>query len=332
MEYILNIYLAFWATLCEMAPYLLFGFFMAGVLSIVISPKLIERHLGGNGFKPILKASLFGVPLPLCSCSVIPVATSLRRNGSSKAATTAFLLSTPQTGIDSIMATFSLLGPVFAIFRPAAAFITGILGGVIVDIISTEDGKKEAEESTCQCSSDMKRGSKIAHVFRHAFITLPRDIAKPLFAGLLIAGLMSALVPPSFFSRYLGGGFASMIVMLVLGIPIYVCATASIPIASAMIIAGVSPGAALVFLMTGPATNAAALGAIWRILGKRETIIYLAVVAITALTCGILLDLLFDITATRIGELAPWMLPQWVKTTAAIILLAVLGFSMVQKK
>ena len=153
MEILTKVIYEFWGTFSDMAPYLLFGFFIAGLLSVFVSPEKVERHLGGNGIWPVLKASVFGVPLPLCSCGVIPVATSLRRHGASRGATTAFLLSTPQTGVDSIMVTFSLLGPVFAIFRPLAAFVTGTVGGVLVNIFGHsvhDDVGHGHDETTCK--------------------------------------------------------------------------------------------------------------------------------------------------------------------------------------
>jgi len=326
MSGMINTALAFWSTLCEMAPYLLFGFLMAGALSVVISPELIERHLGGGGILSILKASLFGVPLPLCSCSVIPVATSLRKHGASEGATTAFLLSTPQTGVDSIMATLSLLGPIFAVFRPFAAFVTGILGGTLVG--ATAPSRADAVDipkCTDECCSHGNGKSKLRRALRYGFVSLPRDIAGPLIIGLVIAGVISVLVPTDFFADKLGQGIVAMVVMMVLGIPVYVCATASIPVAAAMMLKGITPGAALVFLMTGPATNAAAIATLWKLLGKRTTVIYLIVVALTALAAGLSLDYLFNIAGTSAGQIESWMLPQWVKTPSAIVLLAVLG-------
>lgn len=326
MDYLVEIASEFWGIFREMSPYLLFGFFFAGVLSVFLSAQFIERHLGGQGFAPVVKASLFGVPLPLCSCSVIPVATSLRRHGSSKAATTSFLLSTPQTGVDSILVTFSLLGPVFAVFRTLAAFITGIVGGGVINLFSKDKADDSQQEEVCGCGScetgDNRSG--IVRAFRHGFVTLPRDIGKSLLVGLLIAGAIGVFVPEKFFSDYIGTGFGSMLVMLVMGIPLYVCATASVPIAVAMIMKGVTPGAALVFLMTGPATNAATLGAIWHILGRRETFIYLAVVAVSALTCGILMDLFFNIASTSIQDMHGFMIPVWAQNISAVALLAII--------
>lgn len=319
-----------WDTLGEMAPYLIFGFFMAGVLSVFISTSLVERHLGGGGFRPIFKASLFGVPLPLCSCSVIPVATSIRRQGSSKAATTSFLLSTPQTGVDSILVTYSLLGPVFAIFRPLAAFLVGLIGGEAVELFASgdRDESQSGDAAGCSCCSEQNREPAIYRILRHGFVTLPSDIGKELLVGLLIAGVIGTLLPPSFFANYIGTGFTAMLVMMLLGIPVYVCATASIPIAAAMIAKGVSPGAALVFLMTGPATNAATIGAIWKMLGRRETLIYIATVILTALGSGLLLDLFFEITSLPALSPSRWMPPLWLRQTSAVALLAIIAYAL----
>jgi len=312
----------------EMAPYLLFGFLVAGLLAVLISPELVERHLGGRGFGPVFKAAVFGVPLPLCSCGVIPVAASLRRHGAGKGATTSFLLSTPQTGVDSVLVTFSLLGPVFAIFRPLAAFITGIAGGTVVNLFESdgEAGRDGAQECDCQsCSTVNDKGGRLARALRYGFVSLPRDIAKPLLFGLVIAGTISAVVPEGYFSDVFGTGILSMLAMMVVGIPLYVCATASVPIAASLIVAGISPGAALVFLMTGPATNAATVATVWKILGRRTAVVYLVTVALSALAAGALINHLIPAGAASEMFTAPWMLPGWFTTTAALVLLAVLA-------
>ena len=326
MKFLITVAVEFWYTLCEMAPYLLFGFLIAGLLSVLVSPELVERHLGGRGIWPIFKASLFGVPLPLCSCGVIPVAASLRRHGASKGATTAFLLSTPQTGVDSIMVTFSLLGPVFAVFRPLAAFITGLVGGSIVEAIGTS-GKGEAKSEPCsdECCCPVGGQSRLVRALRYGFMVLPSEIGRPLLIGLLVAGGISAFVPSSFFAETIGTGILAMLVMMILGIPVYVCATASIPIAAAMMVKGISPGAALVFLMTGPATNAAAIATLWKVLGKQTALIYLGVVAVSALGSGLLLDYVFRIGNIAPGHVQVWMLPQGVKTLSAIALMVIIG-------
>ena len=321
---------AAWHTLTAMAPYLLFGFFMAGMLSMFISPRLVETHLGGRGIWPIIKASLFGIPLPLCSCSVIPVAASLRRHRAGHGATSAFLISTPQTGIDSLLATVSLMGPVFAIFRTLCAFVSGVLGGGIVDLFSPADAPPVDDcAATCCCSE--AKGNRFMRAMQHGFITLVDDVSGPLLAGLVIAGLISAFVPATLFTEHIGEGLPAMLLMLALGIPIYVCATASIPIAAAMILKGVSPGAALVFLMTGPATNAAALTTIWRLFGTRAGIAFLVSVALTALGSGILMDIWVPATilrhgiATDIDHTAPW------QNVAAVVLLVILALPWLRK-
>lgn len=321
-----NIAWEFWRTICEMAPYLLFGFLVAGVLSVVVSPRLVERHLGGDGILPVFKAALFGVPLPLCSCGVIPVAASLRRHGASSGATTAFLLSTPQTGVDSIMVTFSLLGPLFAVFRPVAALLTGMMGGWIVSLLGGAANERQGANTTVAEGDQPTSSTSVAiRALRYGLFDLPSDIGKPMLAGLIAAGAISVLVPPDFFSRAIGTGLWAMVVMMIVGIPIYVCATASVPIAAAMIAKGVSPGAAFVFLMTGPATNAAAIATLWKILGKRAALVYLVTLAVAALASGAALDYVFAVARVAPGHATHWMLPQSVKTISAVVLLAALG-------
>lgn len=327
-DYIRMIITSFWDTVIEMSPYLLFGFFMAGLLSVLVSQPMVERHLGGRGLWPLLKASLFGIPLPLCSCSVIPVSMSLHKHGASKGATIAFLLSTPQTGVDSILVTLSLLGPVFAIFRPFAALATGLVGGTLVDIFGHNGGTESGapEKCTDECCHH-KQPSRVIRGLKYSFITLPRDIGKPMLIGLIVAAFISALVPANFFADKLGTGIFAMVVMMFLGIPVYVCATASVPIAAAMILKGLSPGAALVFLMTGPATNAASFATIWKVLGRSTALIYIATVAGCALAGGIILDSIAAGMNIQIAHGAHKMLPDAVKYASAIALLGVLAYA-----
>ncbi len=329
MEMLKSILLDFWNTLAEMSPYLLFGFFMAGVLSVFVSQRLVEKHLGGRGFWPLVKASVFGVPLPLCSCSVIPVTMSLHKHGAGKGSAIAFLLSTPQTGVDSIFVTYSLLGPVFAVFRPIAALVTGIIGGTFVNILDRSISGDSRAASKCEdqcCRYDQEAG-RLVRILKYGFVTLPRDIGKPMLLGLIIAAFISALVPDGYFAEKLGTGILAMIVMMLLGIPVYVCATASVPIAAALILKGVTPGAALVFLMTGPATNAASFVTIYRTLGRATAGIYMATVAGCALLGGLLLDYIAAGVDFEIVAKPGWMLPMPVKYAAAIVLFAVLLFA-----
>jgi uncharacterized membrane protein YraQ (UPF0718 family)/copper chaperone CopZ len=305
-----------------MAPYLLFGFALAGLLSQLITPETVEKHLGKPGFWTTLKASLLGVPLPLCSCGVIPVSASLRRHGASRGATTAFLISTPQTGVDSILATYGLLGPVVAVFRVVAAFLSGLLGGFLVDSFGEKETGKGFAPANGHGDSEMGDKKGILPALHYGFVTLPMSIGNALIVGMLIAGVLSAAIPDGSIPAWLGAGFLGMLAMLALGVPMYVCATASIPVAAAMVAKGVSPGAALVFLMTGPATNAATVGVLWRALGKRSAILYVAVVAVSALASGLLFNALFagETIAQGHGGHAG-MLPQWLKFCSAIVLI-----------
>ncbi|MFP4057515.1 MAG: permease [Candidatus Brocadiia bacterium] len=334
VEALWDVVLGFWGTLSAMAPYLLFGFFVAGLLSVLIPARLVERHLGGRGLWPVGKAAAFGVPLPLCSCGVIPVSASLRRHGASKGATTAFLLSTPQTGVDSILVTLSLLGPVFAIYRPVAALATGLAGGWLVSALSRPEAGDEATAPPCQdpCCAGPEGRSRLAALFRYGFVTLPRDIGPSLLAGLVVAGLITALVPENYFADSLGAGLPGMLVMMAVGIPIYVCATASVPIAAALIAAGISPGAALVFLVTGPATNAATVATIWKVMGRRTAFVYLGTVAVAALAAGLGLNAIYAHPAVQAPGHLHELLPQAVNVVAAVVLFAVLGLALLYRR
>jgi uncharacterized membrane protein YraQ (UPF0718 family)/copper chaperone CopZ len=337
IETLVDIAARSWSTLEAMAPYLLFGFLVAGTLSVMISPETVERHLGRRSVWGSLKAALFGVPLPLCSCGVIPVAASLRRHGASRGATTAFLLSTPQTGVDSIFVTFSILGPVFTVVRPLVAFVSGVLGGAAVDVLDRKDDSKGTRAPIrCEgeCCNPQAKGGKFVHVIKYGFVTLPRDIGKALLVGILIAGVISAVVPGKGLGEYLGAepglghDLRAMFVMMIVGLPVYVCATASVPVAAALIAKGVSPGAALVFLMTGPATNAATIATVWKTMGRRTAVTYLATVAVTAFAAGLLLNHI-DPRAESMSHAGHSMLPPLVGTVAAVALLGVLGAALI---
>lgn len=329
-DLILRFGLSIWQTLLEMSPYLLFGFFVAGLLSMFVKPETVERHLGGRGVGPVVKAAVFGVPLPLCSCGVIPVAASLRRHGAGTAATTSFLISTPQTGVDSIMVTLSLLGPVFAIFRPIVAFLSGLFGGMLVELFGYERGAPPEGMPVCTaecCSGLVERSNRFVLALKYGFVTLPRDINRALIVGIILAGVISAVIPPNYLSSVLGGGIVSMLIMMAVGIPIYVCATASVPIAAALIAKGVSPGAALVFLMTGPATNAATIATVWKIMGKRIAVIYLIAVAASALAAGLVFDGFFRAGGSYAMSHTHWMMPRWIAAACALALIGVLGYA-----
>jgi uncharacterized membrane protein YraQ (UPF0718 family)/copper chaperone CopZ len=337
MDFDLHVFASkMWETTTDMAPYLLFGFLVAGVLSIVVSPETVERQLGSRGLGSVIKAALFGVPLPLCSCGVIPVTASLRNHGASRGAATSFLISTPQTGIDSMLVTYSMLGPVFTLVRPIVSLVSGVLGGVVVDIVEKDEARGSAGSIKCtgECCAPSSKHGKLYRVFAYGFGTLAADIAKPLIVGIVLAGALSALVPEGFFAEYLGGGsfgtqIVAMLVMMLVGLPLYVCATASVPLAAAMIHMGVSPGAALVFLMTGPATNAASVATVWKVMGKRTAILYVATVAVSALVAGLVLNGI-DPQAVSMQHAGHSLLPAWVGTVSAVVLFVILAHALLK--
>jgi len=285
-----NLLLEIWNLLLIISPYLLFGFLFAGFLSIIISQEFIEQNLGNNkGILSIIKASIFGVPLPLCSCSVIPVSASLKKHGASKGAVTSFLFSTPQTGIDSVMVTYGLLGPMVALVRPFIALITGILCGSIVYGLDKDYDSIDSNECHDECCDPIYQ-SAIKRMLSYSFITLPKDIIKPLIIGIIIAAMINLYLPVTIIDNFIGQGFLSMIIMIIIGLPLYVCATASIPIALAMMSKGVTLGAALVFLMVGPATNTTSITTMVKILGKKSTIITIFSLIIISLFFGVVVD------------------------------------------
>lgn len=291
MDVVIQVLWAIWNTAMQMAPWLLFGFFAAGVMSLLVSPALVCRFLGRKaGKRAVLLAVALGVPLPLCSCGVLPVAAGLKRGGASKGAVAAFLISTPQTGIDSFFATGSLLGWCFALVRPLVAAVTGLVGGTLIQHL--DDEALEASVAQTECTSERKSlWHSIASIFTYGYGTLLKGVAPALLIGLLISALITVFVPEDFFgASCLGNDWIAFPVMLLIGMPMYVCSTASIPVALALMAKGISPGAALIFLIVGPALNGASLAMLLQILGKRCMAAYLLVIAIAALLAGAALN------------------------------------------
>ncbi len=279
----------------EMSPYILLGFFLAGLMHAFIPAGFYKKYLSGNSVRSVLNAAILSIPIPLCSCGVIPTAMSLRREGASRGATVAFLISTPQTGIDAIIATYSLMGFPFALLRPIIAIITAIFGGLFVNRFSKEEDQTtymQAHE-TCSCSpaSTPFRG-KMRTALRYAFVDMMQDIGKWLIIGLVVAGLITALVPDSFFALFIGKPLLSMLMVLLLAFPMSLCATGSIPIAVALMLKGLSPGTALVLLMAGPAINAASMLVVSKVMGVRTMLLYIASIVLGAITFGIGIDYL----------------------------------------
>ncbi len=334
-----RILIDFWETFVAMAPWLLFGFAVAGVMSVLVTPAMMERHLGKRSFVSILKASLFGVPMPLCSCSVIPVTVSLRRHGASKGAASAFLISTPQTGVDSIAVTYSLLGPVFALARVVVAFVSGFVGGTVIEKLDGKDGDLNSVDACTEscCSEEGKRLPWFLRMLQYGFVALPRDIGPMLLVGVLIAAGITTLLPPEVVTSRLGGlmsgSIIGMLLMVALGVPIYVCATASVPIAAMLIyMYDVSPGTALVFLMTGPATNAASLFALAKVFGWKSIIAYVVTIAVCAVVSGLALDAVLGGLDVEVAKHGMEMGPDWLGHTMAGALLVLLIYATITAK
>jgi len=303
-----------WSTYVSMAPYLLFGFTIAGFIHLLIKKERIVQHLGRHNSSSVFKAALLGVPLPLCSCSVIPTAVSLRKEGASNGAVMAFLISTPLTGVDSILATYGIMGWFMALFRAVIAFLLGILGGLLSLIVHPEISIEEKEEESCgdSCScghveeakaSEVKKTLKehLVNVFDYAFDELLGDILWSLLLGILLSGLIGWLVPDDFLGNLAIPKILQMGLMILVGIPLYICATSSLPLAAALMMKGLSPGVVFLFLAAGPATNAATMTTIINRFGKRFFFLYLTVIILGSIGAGFLLDALI----TRLDIIIP---------------------------
>ena len=277
----------------SMSPYLLLGFTLAGLMHAFVPRTMYSRYLSGNSFRSVLGAAILGIPLPLCSCGVIPTAMSLRKDGASKGATISFLIATPQTGVDSIIATYSLMGLPFALLRPFVALATALFGGTLANCVDKDDDAVATASRAC-CAKDEKAtfSQKIRSAARYAYIEMMQDIGRWLVLGLVVAGVITVLVPDSFFSLFAGRPFASMLMVLLFAIPMYLCATGSIPIAVALMLKGLSPGTALVLLMAGPAVNVASLLVIGKVMGRKSLFTYIFSIVGCAILFGLGIDYL----------------------------------------
>lgn len=316
--------LSFVHVFAMMAPWLVFGFLMAGIIAVWIPRSWVNRMMGGSsGLGGILRAVAIGVPLPICSCGVLPIAAGLRKHGAGKGPTAALLVSTPQTGVDSILATYALMGPVFAVARPVAAALTGIVGGMVVSAVGGEDAGNVAVEEAPVAS----RGFKA--IWFQAYRRLLGSVAKPLAIGLAISALVTVLVPDNFFAEaFRGNDWLAMPVMALVGFPMYVCSTASIPIAASLILKGVSPGAAFVFLMVGPAMNAMSLTTVSALVGRKAAIAYLLTILVGAILCGVVINLIPGAaSATTLAASAGHSL-SWIHWTSAAFLAVMMVYNL----
>lgn len=300
-NFLYEIYILF----IEMAPYLMIGLAFVAILNIYMTKEFVKKQIGKDSIWSIFKAALFGVPLPLCSCGVIPTTVYMADSKASKGAVTSFLISTPQTGIDSIIATYGMMGPVFGIFRPISALIMGILGGLFINVTNKEKAKPEkkklsldvitAPPKMVDSKANIPFSEKAKASLKYAFADFLDDIVVEFLIGLVIAGAITYFLPTEFLEGTgLKSGILGMIVMILIGVPMYVCATASIPIAVSLILKGFSPGVAFVFLAVGPATNAASIGILSKSLGKKLISYYLFAMIIMSIGFGYLLDFVFN--------------------------------------
>jgi len=339
---------ALWNLSLAMAPYILFGLFFAGILHELVPDSIVTKHLGKDNISSVVKSTVFGIPLPVCSCGVIPLATSIKKSGASKGATLSFLISTPITGVDSIMATYGIFGWIFTLYRAVTSMIIAMVAGILTNIFDKDDvldedvgrgrltptkplhthnislnntfkisrsGNPDLQPNTfsmnapkeefcgtdrgscCSVTNHKKQGFSFVSALKYAFITLLGDIAKPLFWGLLLGALITVAIPDNLAEILKEYSWLSYIVVIAIAVPMYVCATASLPIAAGLMLSGVSAGAAFVFLSAGPATNTVTIGVVKKMLGTKSLMIYLGSIIIGSILFGLGLDYIFDASA-----------------------------------
>lgn len=321
----------------QIAPYLILGFLFAGFLYAFLPSYKMSKYLGKNNSASVLNAAILGVPLPLCSCGVIPAGVSFYKNGASKGSTVSFLISTPQTGIDSIFVTWSLLGWPMAVLRPIIAFISGVFGGLLTNYFVKKKPDFHSQPIGSYSNNNNKKVGFL-EMLKYAFVDFLEDIVKWLIIGLLIAAFIAVIIPDDFFLKYLNNDYLSMLMVLLVSIPLYVCATGSVPIAAILMLKGLSPGAAIVFLMAGPATNAATITVIGNTMGKKTLFIYLASIIASSIFFGILINeiiprnfLINHIHHIHAGEHNHEILPYWLQVGSAVILTLLILNGLIRK-
>lgn len=305
MDFLSRFIAELWHILVESGVWLLVGLLLAGVVHAFVPRAWFMRHLGGRGLGAVGKASLLGIPMPLCSCAVIPVAAGLRRQGAGKGASAAFAISTPQTGEESIPLTWALFGPVFALARPVIAVVTAFIAGAAINTIDPDEPVAGDEASvSIEDERPASLRERMAEAWYHGFVTMLRDLAPWLTVGLLMAALISAALPSGWIAENVGTGLWPKVAMLFVGVPLYICATSSTPLAWSLVAAGLSPGAAIVLLLAGPATNVATMSWVIKDLGVKSLVIYIVAISAVALGAGVLFDAFFAdmVTIATRGE------------------------------
>ncbi|MGP9677973.1 SO_0444 family Cu/Zn efflux transporter [Halomonas sp. AOP27-A1-41] len=311
------------------APWLLLGLVIAGLIKAWLPEHVLQRWMGGRGLGSIVRAAVIGMPLPLCSCGAIPTAIALHRGGAGRGPTTSFLISTPGVGVDSILLTSVLLGPLMAVVRVIGALVTAIVTGLLVGLTREPATPTSATPGGCCASSgchtptpkaDEPSGLKAG--LRYAFSDLLDDISAWVFAGLLLAGVLVTLVPPDTLAHY-SGGLLALALMAVVGIPLYICAAAATPVAAGLLLAGISPGMALVFLLAGPITSLATLAILRRELGNAALAVYLSSVLVVTVLVGWTVDSVLGMTGWNVVDQASEvqeLLPVWLEWLALAVL------------
>ncbi len=314
---------ALWQLSIAMGPYILFGLAFAGVLHELVPDSIVTKHLGKESISSVIKSTIFGIPLPVCSCGVIPLATSIKKSGASKGATLSFLISTPITGVDSILATYGIFGWIFTLYRVITSMIIAMIAGILTNIFDKEEDAKNTKSlkhvgrgaltpteknisnvsgwghpdlQTNEFSLNTTKKSDFSFIaaMKYAFVTLLGDIAKPLFWGLLLGALITVAIPDNLSEILKTYSWLSYLIVIIIAVPMYVCATASLPIAAGLMLSGVSAGAAFVFLSAGPATNTVTIGVVKKMLGTKSLAIYLGSIIIGSIVFGLGLDHIFD--------------------------------------
>lgn len=363
IETIQSFFVNLWEVSLEAGPWLVLGLVFAGLIKVFIPPDWMARWLGKKGFGSVLRAALIGIPLPLCSCGVLPAAVGIRKQGASKGATISFLVATPQNGVDSIFLSYALLGPFLAIVRPIASLFSALLAGVCSDVVDraeddggevgevksccasknkeeepevvksekkgccgSEDKQEEVVEKGC-CDEDEKTQGKgmwgrVVEGLKFAGTDILDDISKWLGIGLVLAALITTFVSEDQIAGF-GSGIGAMLMMTLIGVPMYICASASTPLAASLLMVGVSPGTVLVFLLAGPATNIAGLAVVKKTLGLRVCAAYLVGIIVGAIGSGLVVDHLMSRFHIEISEQMAHahFVPHWLELVSVVLLL-----------
>lgn len=283
-------------TLLESAPYIVLGFIIAGILKFWVPADVLHKHLGRKSQTALIKSVGIGSILPLCSCGTIPLGIGLYRSGAAIGNILAFMTSTPILSPVLVALSLSLLGAkltaTFVFVAVMGSYSIGLIGNrLLVNDTNADQDEHRENKYERVLHSEEHLTSKIFQTVKWSFFNLGADVSVDVTIGLGIAALLLTFLPMEWISSWLGQqDFYTLLYVILLGIPVYACSIPSVPVVQGLLLLGATPGAAVAYLIAGPATNLGELNAIRRSMGIKPAIYYTIALIVLALAAGLFTD------------------------------------------